>query len=329
MPKSLKAYICTAVYAGALFSGSALSVECKPILASGIFDEAQSLEQQFSYDLAKRHVCETKSVSVGQWDAKASEQFCESNFEQYVSSSDIRKYSKQASAVIANAWTTCVQSVAGGITHMIKTTDDPNQFIYQIRYDAIGAEIDTTVSWGLSNAKCTPELSNNTVISNDSTRSYICLRDPADPCTVPAIVISSATAGSKNVDFVQLPPHREWTFPTPPSIASRVVAGEAFSVTLSYARPTLTRATYRVRYVDGNYFVKGPRDGDGQIVEHPYPNGSPGAGIFNLWGREYRWAPQANGKITVFDMEANRNAGTMAFERPNKVDPPAIAGCPR
>jgi hypothetical protein len=141
--------LCT-IFLAMLFATPALAQDCDAILRGGVFNESVRDSKYESRDVVMRFACNSKTVNTGggatavvygvpmsgnAYQDKVQESCDSYNSDRFVSKADF-EFVREASAVLADAWSNCMNG--GGTSIGLKQSPDIKEFLLTVNYRQAG-----------------------------------------------------------------------------------------------------------------------------------------------------------------------------------------------
>lgn len=191
---------------------------CDSILQHGIYDQRNTLNNKQKHELVKSSWCRTnekeRSGGLGftifkkfGFNGKGKKadvsKYCSSSYNQIKNDTQFSEITKLINADIVRAWSSCIQSNEGQVSHYIKPSHDPRRLIYGIVFkpnsNGTGARQVKLNYWAVSGAKCPVNFNGKTI--NHNIFEVTCIRAPED-----AVIINARSSDyGHNLRSAQIP----------------------------------------------------------------------------------------------------------------------------
>lgn len=205
---------------------------CGDILEKGIYDVDSRLDSRASYQLAKSIYCASSinendrssggggqisyagfgfgANSTASSRRKSSQDFCDSNYDEYQSNDLFKRATKNINQGIVSAWSECITNNKSGVSHYITPSLNPEKFTYAITYTPeFNSKLETVKldSLNIFGATCTENISEDLVLGGPGIAGTIerglCTRNPSDN----VIIVANASSGNRYLEPIELAAH--------------------------------------------------------------------------------------------------------------------------
>ncbi len=322
---------------------------CAALLKFGVYDQYDTLTETSQFRLFKTWVCESKFSNYQQAESEAqklgigvdifsldygganartqwqtwSQNFCSSSYEQIQNNYKFRNSIRVISPALMTVVGDCLKRPTKGVLGWIETTKDRTQFIFKVKYEPIGPEINKVKAFSI---QFTPQngasLSNNCVsydlLSNGSplNPSLISIPCKVEPSQTVTVVLNSDFGSTSPILDGYIPPE-----PLPSTIICQLyrgpsdpspridITGAQISTCRNYAKVETDRQKINFSFAIICY------DQNGQVVGHSGQNDD------NFWPTGCKLPKTTNSIVPIPKLKPNKDPSSVPHFILNPIAP--------